>query len=187
MGLKTIETKWKLADQEYENTFGAFVKSATRMNALLAQLQKRQAEIDKLNEQLAKDVHEAYSLCQDLNAYKNKQLLDVKALLEARFHTRQFAPISASEIANLEADMKAHTHHDVQKMMDAYTEKLAASWPKEIKPGMVFKKKNMIVEVVVFFETGWNVKAMIDGKDTGRRHLMPKELTPSNGWKYLRG
>lgn len=189
MGLKTIQAKREQAEREYESTFGVFVKDATRVNLLLAEMQKREIAIEKMQTEIGEYWSEAHSLMDKLNTHRIKQLEDIKKLLEtALSHPHKRHPIKQGEITGLADAMKHQMKLDLQKMMDDYTNKLAASWPKEIKPGMVFKKLDEMVEIIeVSGIADWKVKVIKDWRDAGTKVMMAGLLSPQRGWKYLHG
>ncbi len=122
-----------------------------------------------------------------LNPTGVKQLADVKQLLVAQVHHSQTPkPIKVNEIRSLGDAMKKQMETDLRQQMDTYADKLAASWPKEVQVGMVFKKMDSLIEIKEIGISGYTALQFKDGGDFVRNTFSSTVMTAKNGWKFIR-
>jgi hypothetical protein len=126
------------------------------------------------------------------------QFSEVKTLLINAAAHAQPHPINLAEIEKLES-LEQQMKLEMERKMKEYFDKIAASWPSELKPGMAFGKKNgdaleltapprqlpgktgdRSIVLKVKFTNGWLFSP--DYETTMTR----AELSVQNGWRFLK-
>jgi len=188
MGLKTIQAKYADARRAHDATLGKFVHDALEVNKRLAEIQKKKAAMEALSKDLGDLYFEASKLLDKLDPVGIKQLADVKHLMKVSLeHPHTPHPINTSELTGLAKAMEKQIELDLQKMMQVYTEKHAASWPSQLKVGMSFKKHAEVIEIIGEEGLdGWKVRVMVGGEVKGDRKMLKFHLSLKNGWKFLK-
>jgi hypothetical protein len=141
MGLKTIQDEYRKDVQEYRRNTFPFIEEARRINGQLADYKKREDAINKLHLELTIFRIKTADEANNLNAQGVAQFTDVKKLLILAAEHAQPHPINLAEIDSLAESMEDQMKLEMERKMKAYMDKLAASWPSELKPGMTFGRK----------------------------------------------
>jgi len=200
MGLKTIEEQYSKDVKDYRNTTFKFIDAARRVNAQLAEYKKREDEVIKLSTELAMFRVKTSDEANDLDPQGVIQFTDVKKLLVLAAGHSQPHPINMAEIDELARNMESQMKLEMERKMKEYMDKLAASWPSELKPGMTFSNKSHgdIVELItppqqvkgktgdaaiqlkVKYVKGYVMRA-------GDERMMSRaDLSVQKGWRFLR-
>ena len=184
-----------------EQLFGAFVKQAKIINAELAQYKQKFDAMRHASAEVGDLVEKIHEETAALKTHGIVQLDEFKKLLIlASQHPHQPHPVNLSEIQGLAQSMHEEIERRMNRMMEEYIAKKAASWPgKEIKAGMVFRHKtshelleitspaqlvagkpnDTFYKVNVLKAAGWN----LDPKSTTIKHT---DLSPTKGWLALK-
>lgn len=131
MGYKKIEEKRKELRQKQEVKY-AFRDAVGRINEGLANIQKAISDVEHTKQELGRTIA-------GLDTGGIKEFEDYKKSLLAICNGWGVRPLPLAPVEKVCRDAEA----ELRAMIAAWTDKLAAAFPKEVKPGMTFKNQSL--------------------------------------------
>ncbi|MDQ2839944.1 MAG: hypothetical protein M3Y72_02665 [Acidobacteriota bacterium] len=187
MGYKTIEAKRKEYQAKVE-VCKTFVDASKQINDSLASLEKSMKQMRQMRDDLQKKVS-------GLDTAGVKEFEDFKKDLLSSCKSETVKPLPTGAIEKALDTAKK----EIDDLVDAWVDKLAGSFPKELKPGMTLKdcklkrlyevtggpeksnNENLKGDAAIWFK----VKIIADGKQTDTSMSLA-QLSPKNGIKYIK-
>jgi len=188
MGYKKIQEKRAELSKKID-VWETFLQAAREINRGLAEIEQATQKLTATKDKLGKTIAV-------LNTLGVKEFDDFKKSLLAVCVASGTRPLPLKPVEQVVNDARA----GLDKELDAWTEKLAAAFPSEIKVGMTFKDRKLgrIYEVVGDRElatnanlTGddaiWYKCKMFEGeKQLGTQSLSRSRLSPKHGVKFIK-
>ncbi|MCI0684498.1 MAG: hypothetical protein L0Y71_20490 [Gemmataceae bacterium] len=187
MGMRKIEQK----REEYRkaaNVQARFLDDIEKLKSIAETIRKKQEELETFK-------HKAVRSLERIDAHNIAEFTKFKTALIAALesHGPRFLPIpGTTELSKVVDKLTSQ----VDALLDEWVDKHAASWPKVIKPGMVFKWETTkkLYEVVKgpYLASNLNLTGddsiMFDLKreDGSKSSFKRSELNPKKKWKFIK-
>jgi hypothetical protein len=199
MGMKTIEQQYSKDVADYRKTTFRFIDEARRVNAELAEYKKKEDAIMKLHQELLMRRVELAEEVHRIDTQGVMQFAEVKKLLILAAEHAQPHAINMAEIDSIAASLESQMKLEMERKMKEYFDKLASSWPAELKPGMTFSRKTGdIVELIappqqlrgrtgdeaILLKVRYVKGYIMSAGD--QRTMNRAELSVKNGWRFLK-
>lgn len=140
MGYKKIRAEYDAAKKEIDDTVGAFLREAREINTRLSQFRKKYDQAQQVVATLSQAAFQDVQKARALRTHGIVQLDEMKRVIVNGAEAWMQQGVNLTEIERLHRALGAEIEQMLKDRIEQYIARLEASWPKEIKPGMTFRK-----------------------------------------------